>query len=74
MLYKVLILCKILTLYVNFLVISLYTYNIFNVVNFIEVYFEKYFHLSFWKGLFTNVNKIYTNYNMFKKLYEYQIF
>jgi hypothetical protein len=47
MLYKVLTLCKIVTLYVNFLVISLYTYNIFNVVKFIEVYFEEYFHLIF---------------------------
>jgi hypothetical protein len=71
MLCKVIILCKILTLYVNFLVISLYTYNIFNVVIFIEVYFEKYFHLSFWKGLFIHENKFNTNYNMFKKLYEY---
>jgi len=59
MLYKVLTLCKIVTLYVNFLVISLYTYNIFNVVKFIEVYFEEYFHLIFFE------NKFNTNYNMF---------
>jgi uncharacterized membrane protein required for colicin V production len=43
MLYKVLTLCKILNLYVNILIISLYTYNICSIVNFIEVYFESNF-------------------------------
>jgi hypothetical protein len=61
MLYKVLTLCKIVTLYVNFLIISLYTYNIFSIVNFIEVYFEEYFHLFFGKGLFIHENKFNTN-------------
>jgi hypothetical protein len=65
---------KILTLYVKFLIISLYTCNIFSIVNFIEVYFEKYFHLSFLKCIFIHENKFNTNYNMFLKLYEYQIF
>jgi len=74
MLYKVLTLCKIVTLYVTFLITSLYTYNIFNILNFIEVYFEEYFHQSFWKGLFIHENKLNTNYNIFKKLYDYQTF
>jgi len=65
---------KILTLYVKFLIISLYTCNIFSIVNLIEVYFEKYFHLSSWKGIFIHENKFNTNCNMFLKLYEYQIF
>jgi hypothetical protein len=56
---------KILKLYVNFLIISLYTCNIFSIVNFIEVYFEKYFHLIFWKGFFIHENKFNTNCNMF---------
>jgi hypothetical protein len=65
MLYKLLTLCTILTSYVNFLIISLYIYNIFSIVNFIEVFFEKYFHLIFWKGFFIHENKFNTNYNMF---------
>jgi len=65
MLYKVLTLCKIVTLYVNLLIISLYTYNIFSIVNFIEINFEKYFHHFFWKGVFIHENKFNTNYNMF---------
>jgi len=72
MLYKVLTLCTILTSYVNLLIISFYIYKIFTI--FIEVYFEEYFHLMFWKGLFIHKNKFNTNYNMFLKLYEYQIF
>jgi len=52
-------------IYVNFLVISLYTYNIFSIVNFIEVKFEKYYHLIFLKGLFIHENKFNKNYNMF---------
>jgi hypothetical protein len=50
MLYKVLTLCTILTSYVNFLIISFSIYKIFRI--FIEVYFEEYFYLMFWKGLF----------------------
>jgi hypothetical protein len=56
---------KILTLYVNFLIISLYTSNIFIFVNFNEVYFEKCFHLIFWKGFFIHENEFNTNCNMF---------
>jgi len=49
---------------VNFSIISLYTYNIFGIVNCIKVYFEKYFHLFFWKGLFIHENN--TNCNIFE--------
>jgi hypothetical protein len=64
MLYKLLTLCTILTSYVNFLIISLYIYNILSI--FIELYFEEYFHLIFWKGFFIHRNIFNTNYNILK--------
>jgi len=64
MLYK--ILCKILTLYENFLIISLYIYNISSIVYFIEVCFEKYFHLIFWKGLFIHKRNLIQTITCFK--------
>jgi hypothetical protein len=54
-----------LTLYVSFLIISLYTYKILVSVNYIKVYVEQYFHLIFGNIYFIYEMKFDTNYNMF---------
>jgi len=51
--------CKVLTLYVNFLIISLHiiTSYVFGIVIFFKNYSEYHFHLIFWKGLFIHETK-----------------